>query len=96
MQAVVVDREFAAKPKLTAIIGDEGKPIVTKLSEEEGTSPTNSEVIVSGKARPCPSSVAIVHIFDNAHCACPAAFEILACTTLLEIEGLLHQAIRPL
>jgi hypothetical protein len=91
MQAIVVNCVAIVQPQLAAIIGDKLEVVTAGLKDSQAASPTHSEMVISGEARPAPTSVAVVdHVSPTSH-VWSTTIKILASPTLTKIEDILPE-----
>jgi hypothetical protein len=91
VQAIIVDCVPMIDPQLAAIIRDYTESVMTCPVDPQATCPTHSKVIASAKAWPSSTCVTIVHeMFPSSHVR-SATVQVLATTSLTEVEGILPE-----
>jgi len=88
MQAIVVDCVLVVDPQLAAIIRDNAESVIAHPGDSHAACPTNCKVIAAGKTGPPSTGVTVVYKVLPASHIRPATIQILATTTLTEVEGL--------
>jgi hypothetical protein len=89
--AIIVDRVPIINKQIAAVVRDKLEVIPAASEDSHASSPTHSEVVTSLKTRPSASSVPVVYFMSPTSHVRPASVEILATTTLTEVERIFHE-----
>jgi hypothetical protein len=88
MQAIVVDCVAVVNPQFAPIIGDDLEVVTARPENSQAASPTNSEVVASGKARPSTTSVFIVHHMSPTSHVRSTTIKVRTTSTLTKIKSI--------
>jgi hypothetical protein len=91
MQAIVVDCVSIVNPQLASIIRNDTPSVVGCSEDSHPGCPSHSKVITAVKTRPFATCIPVVYIvFPTCH-VWLACVQVLATTTLTEVERILHE-----
>jgi len=91
MQTIVIDCVPIVDPQFAPIIGDNAESVMASPEDPQASSPTDSKMIASGKTRPSPTCVFVVHHLAPATHVWSASVQVVAASALTKIEDLLSE-----